>query len=81
MAEERGEMEPERPSRDSGEFRRMIDGPSREELLRLVARLSADIQQNPGETGVLAAKGWLYGELGDHLRSAEDHGRIIELEP
>ena len=81
VPDEYEEIEPGNQPDDAGEFRRMMAGVDREGILRMIARLTGDIQANPQETEALSARGWLYGELGDYHRAVEDNSRVIELDP
>ena len=50
MAEEHDGMEPGEPSDEYREFRRMMDSADRQDLRRMVERLTEKIEANPDDT-------------------------------
>ena len=81
MAGERDGMDPDEPSGDGREFRRMLDSLGHEGFRRIIEHLTEKIQANPGDAESLFLRGLAYGELGEHRRAVEDFGRAIALEP
>ena len=61
MAEERDGMDPQEPSEEYREFRRVINSAGREDLRRLVERLTEKIEANPGDTESLFLRGFTHG--------------------
>ena len=68
-------------SEGNGTFRKVMDGPGRENLHQAVERLTEYIRGRPDDTDALSARGLLYVELGEHRRAVEDHSRVIDLAP
>ena len=81
MAGEHDGMDQGKRSEDYRRFRRMMEGMSREDIRRMVKRLTEAIEANPRDAEALSVRGLAYSELGEHRRAAEDNGRIIALEP
>ena len=80
MAEERDGMNPEEPSDEYREFRRMMNSADRQDLRRMVERLAEKIKANPGDTESLFLRGLVYRDLGELEQALADFSAAIELE-
>ena len=74
-------VDPEKRSEDYRRFRRMMEGMSREDIRRMVERLTERVEANPRDAEALSVRGLAYSELGEHRLAAEDYGGVIALEP
>ena len=81
MAEEHDGMELGEPSEEYREFRRMMDAADRQDLPRMVERLTEKIKANPGDTESLLLRGLVYRGLGEMEQAVRDFGAAVELEP
>ena len=81
MADEQDGMEREEPGMDYQEFLRAMEALGPEGLGRIIEHLTGLIEADPEDADSLSIQGLAYEQVGEHLRAAEDYGRVIALDP